>query len=98
MAHIYRMEEWESIGRWHCGDVSALAANSNLWWYVPVLLELTPVEYFYLLRDEFHASEFRYFKDDEHDVFLFSFKKQQDCRKFKNYVNKKAREKNFVTY
>ena len=96
MAHIYKMEEWVSNGRWHCGDVSALAAGSNTWWYVPSLLQITPVEYFYLLRDKFHANHFKY--QTKYDVFMFSFDTQADCRKFKNYINKIARDKKFVTY
>lgn len=97
MAHIYKMEEWQSpSGKWHCGDVSALGKNSNLWWYVPNLLGITPVDYFYLLRDKFHATNFHYKK--QHDVFMFSFENLTDCRKFKNYVNKIAREKKFITY
>lgn len=96
MAHIFKMEEWQDNGKWVCGDVSALAAGSNTWWYVPALLNLTPVEYFYFLKDKFHASHFHY--TTKYDVFLFSFDNLIDCRKFKNYVNKIAREKNFITY
>lgn len=96
MAHIYKMEEWENAGRWYCGDVSALAANSNLWWYVPCLLNLSPVEYVLLLKDKFHATGFKY--NSSSDVLIFYFLSLEDCRKFKNYVNKQARDKNFVTY
>ena len=96
MAHIYHMEEWECDGKWHCGDVSALAANSNLWWYVPRLLNISPVEYIYLLKDKYHASNFKYSK--EKNVLSFSFSSLDDCRKFKNYINKQARDKKFVTY
>ena len=70
MAHIFKMEEWQDNDKWVCGDVSALAAGSNTWWYVPALLNLTPVEYFYFLKDKFHASHFHY--TTKHDVFLFS--------------------------
>ena len=96
MAHIFKMEEWQDNDKWVCGDVSALAAGSNTWWYVPALLNLTPVEYFYFLKDKFHASHFHY--TTKHDVFLFSFDNLTDCRKFKNYVNKIKKEKNFITY
>lgn len=96
MAHILHFTEWESDGRWLCGDISALAADSNKWWYVPSLLDLTPVEYITLLKEKFHATGFHYTL--KHDVLLFYFTSLEDCRKFKNYVNKTAREKNFVIY
>lgn len=96
MAHIYKMEEWECNGRWYCGDVSALAANSNLWWYVPRILDISPVDYVLLLKDKFNATGFKY--STSSDVLIFHFNSLADCRKFKNYVNQKARHKNFVTY
>lgn len=95
MNHIYKMEEWQSpSGMWHCGDTSALEKNSNLWWYVPNILNITPVEYVSLLKDKFNAKRIKY----KNDVLMFSFETLSDCRKFKNYVNKKAREKVFITY
>lgn len=96
MAHIYKAEEWESAGFWHCGDVSRLSAGSNSWWYVPRMLKLSMEEYIYLLKDKFHATNFNY--SAKYNVLSFSFKTQAECRKFKNYINKIAREKNFVTY
>ena len=96
MAHIYKMEEWESNGQWHCGDVSALAAMSNAWWYPMRILDLTPEDYITLLKDTYHATNFHY--SIEYNVLSFCFKTQSDCRKFKNLINKQAREKNFVTY
>lgn len=95
MAHVYHMEEWESNGRWHCGDVSALAANSNLWWYVPRLLNISLTDYIHLLL-KYKASNFHY--NAQANVLIFSFSSLADCRIFKNYINKQAREKNFTTY
>lgn len=96
MGHIFKMEEWCSNGRWLCGDVSALAANSNKWWYPCNILGLSPIDYVNLLLNKFNATGFHY--SAKSDVLLFHFTSLQDCRKFKNYVNKKAREKNFVIY
>lgn len=96
MAHVYKMEEWEIDGKWYCGDVSALSANSNLWWYVPRILGISPIDYVKLLKDKFHATGFRY--TVKSDVLIFYFLSLVDCRKFKNYVNQIARKKNFITY
>ena len=96
MAHIYQATEWECNGSWHCGDVSALAANSNLWWYVPRILNISPAEYVKLLICKFNAVKVKYFLDA--NVLTFCFSSLEDCRKFKNYVNKQARDRQFVTY
>ena len=95
MAHVYKAEEWESNGRWLCGDVSALAADSNDWTYPMQIFGLTPVEYVKLLIYAFNA-EVHYSLSA--NVLMFYFSTLADCRKFKNLVNKKAREKHFVIY
>ena len=96
MAHIYKAEEWESNGKWMCGDVSALAANSNAWWYPAQIMGLTPVEYVKTLISKYHAIDLHY--TAKHDVLIFKFSTLADCRKFKNTINKLARERQFVTY
>ena len=96
MTHILFFTEWESNGKWLCGDVSALAAGSNTWWYVPALLNISPVEYVKLLMDKFHCNDIHY--ELKYDVLIFRFSTLADCRKFKNYINKVAREKKFYIY
>lgn len=96
MTHILKYEEWESNGKWLCGDVSALAAGSNTWWYPCALLNITPIEFVKLLIDKFHCNNIHYtFKND---VLIYKFSTLEDCRKFKNYINKVAREKKFYIY
>lgn len=94
MTHILKYEEWESNGKWLCGDVSALAAGSNTWWYVPSLLEITPVEFVKLLIEKFNCKYIKY----SNDVLIYRFSSLADCRKYKNYINKIAREKKFYIY
>lgn len=95
MAHLYRTTEWEdAIGNWNCGDVSSLGTKSNTWWYPCNILNLTPVEFVKFLIQEFKAVNFHY--NTKADVLIYSFKTQSDCRKYKNFINKKAREKNFI--
>ena len=96
MAHVYKATEWESNGTWSCGDISALAAMSNAWWYPANILGLSPVDYVKTLISKYHAVNFHY--TAKHNVLIFSFSTLADCRKFKNEINKKAREQNFVTY
>lgn len=95
MAHLYKTTEWEDgDGTWNCGDVSHLSANSNTWWYPCNILDITPVEFVKLLMEKFNAINFHY--STKFDVLMYSFKTQSDCRKYKNFINKKAREKNFI--
>ena len=96
MTHILHYEEWEDNGKWVCGDVSALSANSNAWWYVPRMLEIPLTEYVKLLIEKFHINYIHY--TAKYNVLLFSFSSLDECRKFKNYVNKVAREKKFYIY
>lgn len=96
MGHIYFMTEWESNGKWLCGDVSALAADSNTWWYPCTLLGITPVEFVKLLIDKYNVTDIHY--EFKYDVLIYRFSSLADCRRFKNYINKQAREKNFVIY
>ena len=95
MAHIFQMQEWESNGKWLCGDVSALAADSNDWTYPAQILNLSLPNYILLLYYEYNA-EIHYSASG--NVLVFYFSSLADCRKFKNYINRKAREKHFVTY
>lgn len=95
MKHIFHMTEWESNGRWLCGDVSALALDSNDWTYPVQILSLTPVEYVKLLIFKYNATVYFY---SHANLLIFYFSSLEDCRKFKNDINKKAREKNFFIY
>ena len=96
MTHIYKMEEWESCGKWRCGDVSALSAGSNKWWIPANILGLSPSEYVLELKNKYNATGFRY--STKSDVLIFHFTSLADCRKFKNYVNRRAREQKFMNY
>ena len=95
MAHIYQMQEWESNGKWLCGDVSALAADSNDWTYPAQILNLSPIDYVKLLINTYNA---KVHYTASANVLIFHFSSLADCRRFKNYINKKARERNFVIY
>lgn len=94
--HVYKADEWQSpTGKWLCGDVSALAADSNDWTYPAQILNLSPIDYVKLLINTYNANV-RY--SASANVLIFHFSSLVDCRKFKNYINKKARERNFVIY
>jgi len=94
MAHIYKASEWECNGKYVVSDVEELGRGSGVWWYVPNLLSLSPVDYVKLLINKFHAINISYLI--ESDVLIFYFSTLEDARKYKNYVNKQARDKKFM--
>lgn len=93
MAHIYKLTEWQSLsGNWHCGDVEDLANGSNSWWYPCRLLGIAPTDFIMLLVEKYHVSDISY----KNDTLLWSWHNQLYMRKYKNDINKLAREKNFI--
>ncbi|AXF52278.1 MAG: hypothetical protein [Caudoviricetes sp.] len=92
MAHIYSVSEWKSAtGDYHCGDVSDLGNNSNAWWIPCRILGISPEEYVKMLVEQFKVDYLRYEKDS--NVLFFSWKTQSSMRKYKTFINKKAKEK-----
>lgn len=93
MKEIYKMAEWQDTvsGTWHCNDVSH-GYKYAVWWVVPRLLDITPAKYIELLIKSYNA-EVDY--SVEKNVLLIQWQKQADMRRFKNTINRIAREKNF---
>lgn len=96
MNHIYKAEEWESIGKWYVGDVSALAANSNKWWHQSNIFNTSPVEFVKILINKYKASIISY--TCKSDVLIFYFTSLADARKYKNDLNKLARNRKYFNY
>lgn len=96
MTHIYNAEVWESNGRYYVGDVSALAACSNKWWHQANIFQLMPVDFVILLIDHFLATIVSY--TCESDVLIFYFTSLEDARKYKNELNKLARNRKYYNY
>ena len=95
MSHLYVTSEWQGAsGRWYVNDVTDFTSVACKWWAPVRLLNMTPIEYVLMLKNDFNASDFRYTK--EKNVLIFSFATQTDARKYKNFINKKAREKQFI--
>ncbi len=93
MSHLLKYTEWESISGWHCGDVSDLAHGSNYWWLPARMLNLSLTDYILMLINDFHAINFKYYKDT--NLLLWHWKNYNDCHKFCLWINRKAREKKF---
>lgn len=91
--HLLKFSEWESPTGWQCNDVSDLAHGSGYWWIVPRMLNISLEEYVFLLKDKFHATNFKYNKDA--NVLLWKWNNYQDCHNFTLFVNKEAKKRKF---
>jgi len=96
MTHIYNAEVWESNGRYYVGDVSALSAGSNKWWYQPRIFQLSPVEFVKLMIEKYNATIVGY--RNETAVLIFYFTSLVEARKYKNDLNKLARDRKYFNY
>lgn len=95
MAHIYHVSEWQSpTGRWHCNDVEDLGNGSGYWWIPCRILGMAPTDFILMLKETFNASDFSY--SVESNVLLYSWEKQSDMRRYKNWINEMARKANAV--
>lgn len=96
MAHLLHYEEWRSpTGDWYCNDTNDLGRSQAGFWWVPArMLGLSLDEYVNLLITKFKPDSIYY--SQESNVLIYSWKKQSDMREFKRYINKMAREKNFI--
>ena len=92
---LYKMSEWENNGRFHCGCVDDLAHDSGVWYLPCRFLDLTPAQYLEMVITKFKPDDFYYSMKDNTCFCSWSWSKQSDMRLFKNFINKKAREKNF---
>ena len=89
---VWQAEEWESVSGWHCGCVKDLAHDSNAWYLPARILNLAPADYIKYMIDNFNPIVHT---NKDKCLIFFSWEKQADMRKFKNFINKKARECNF---
>ena len=92
MSHILCYSEWcdPNSNTYHCNDVNV--KGGGVWWLVPRMLQMDPADYVKMVIEDYHA-EVTYFADKS--VLLMSWKSQTECRKFKNFINKRARETQF---
>lgn len=90
---IYKSTEWETPNGWHCNCVDNLKENSATWYYPARILGISPAQFVEMLIKDFKPD--RFYFDSDTCFCCWSWKKQSDMRKYKNWINKKAREVNF---
>lgn len=95
MSHVYKLSEWQSqTGRWFCDDISDLGHGSGAWYLPARILNISLTDFVLLLKNEYNVSFIMYSK--EHDMLIYSWDNQNDMRRYKNFINAKARQINFI--
>lgn len=92
--HILKYTEWEENGHWHTNDCSSLVKNSSCWMHPARMLNMELTDYILMLRDNFHAINFKYYPDK--NLLLFDWPSYNDCHKFTLYVNREARKRKYM--
>ena len=94
-AQLLKYVEWgDSSSGWYCNDTSDLCSVREKWWAPARMLNISPADYVKLLIEKFHPDRIKY--SEEHDVLVFSWKRLDDMRKFKNWLNAEARKHKFI--
>ena len=91
---LWKATEWQSeTGYWHCNCVDNLAGGSSNWYLPARILGISPADFLKMLINDFKPDDI--FVDKEKCLVFFSWKSQTQMRKYKNWINKKARDVNF---
>lgn len=94
MGKVWQVVEWQSgSGQWHCNDTSQLSKGSAMWWIPCRILGISPADYVKLLIEQYHADVYW---SEGNNLLLWSWEKQSEMRKFKNFINARARAINFI--
>jgi hypothetical protein len=96
MSKLYVASEFKSVsGDIHiqCDDLVGTGRN----WIEPArVLGIQPTELIMKLKTEYNAHITPYRKDGKINFIGYSWSNLADARRFKNYLNKIAREKNYM--
>ena len=90
---LYRLEEWESNGKWYCEHTSTHPAGIVIWVIPARLLDIPADEFIKWLIKNYNPDCI--FHNEDCSFVGWAWKDQSTMRKFKNYINKLSREKNF---
>lgn len=92
---VYKMTEWQSTVTelWYCNDVSNISGGSGNWWNAARACNIPPAAFVEMLVSQFHPDYCSY--SEEKNFLYWAWKDKESMRKFKNYINRKARENNF---
>lgn len=95
MAHVYKVSEWQGgSGCWRCSDTSDLGHGSGRWWIPARVLGISPAAYVELLVKDYQVDHISF----NNNMLVFSWDEKNYARmhKYVLWINKIARNKNFI--
>ena len=94
MSTLYKCEEWQgSSGIWYCEHTSSFPKGVQKWVVPARILGLTPADFLRFLIKEYKPDIIHH--NEDCSFVGWGWRSQSQMRKFKNMINKKAREQNF---
>lgn len=91
---LYRCEEWKSTTNvWHCEHTASFPRDVQKWIVPARILQVTPADFIQLLIDEFEPDKI--YHNEDCSFVGWGWTSQAKMRKYKNWINQKARECNF---
>ena len=90
---LYVLKEWKSGDHWLCEHTDSFPKNVQKWVIPARLLGVTADEFIKILIRDFEPDEIFHNKDCS--FVGWAWRSQAKMRKFKNYINRISREKNF---
>jgi len=92
--HLFKMAEWQgSSGNWYCADTSDLEHDSGVWFLPARMLGISPADFLSKVINEYKPDSIY---SNREGFVCFSWLKQSDMRRYKNWINKEARNRNFT--
>lgn len=92
--HLFQLTEWQgSSGKWYCADKDNLTAQYPQWMVAVRMLGISPADYAKMLIEDYNATVTYC---ESKNFFSVSWTKQVDMRKFKNFINARARQLNYM--
>ena len=93
--HILKYDELECYGRWSCISIKDVGKIGNQWWTPARALGMSLPDYVQMLIRDFRPDHISFSMVHENGFLSFSWNKQADMRKYKNWINKKFRDLKF---
>lgn len=91
---LYRCEEWKSTANiWYCEHTASFPRDVQKWVVPARILQVTPADFIQLLIDEFEPDKI--YHNEDCSFVSWGWTSQAKMRRYKNWINQKARECNF---
>ena len=78
---------------WHC-NYTKERRKVGLWFHPARILGIPADKYIELVIKEYNAEV--YYHNEDCSLVFVQWNNQKDMRRFKNFINKKARERNYI--